>query len=375
MNQLETELRDLLEDRARQVDELPRMEEAVRRAKLRRAMNAGTALLAVIVIAAVGTMAVRAIVEPEAARFAPATPDRSIAGEYGFGSESSDGDYPIIASGVFRDASWELIGKTVTRPTHDTVEVRLEITKDGRTVSDQIDVLPGDDVLMNRHMRTGNLLDGADAVFGATVAGVDLLEVEVAGEATLLPAHTFRDYDSRSTITADYYIAFVPSDSAGSVHARNELGVDLDTETYGDLDLAPALVASGRTGSARWALEFDAVNDDRACLVFATSDEVSSECFTREQIESAGPLLVTTFEREEVLGVVAIMSAEVAYSRVDPEGSGQVTLPWSQPAQEDLDQWPLRLVAVGLEPGTHGTLQALDGSDEYGGDVIAEEPF
>lgn len=375
MTQLENELRDLLDDRARRVEELPPMQEVVRKAKLRRAMNAATALLALLLIGTVGTIGVRALLDPGAPRLAPATPDHSIADEYGFGSESSDGDYPVIASGEFRGASWKLTGKTVTRPSYDTVHVVLEVTKEGRAVSGEVEVVPGDDVLMNRHVKAGDLLDGADVVFGATVPGIDLVEVEVAGEDMIFPTHTFADYDSHSTITADYYIAFVPSDSGGSVHARNELGVDLDTEAYGDLQLGPNLVASGRTGQARWRVEFDAVSEDRACLVFTTSDEVGSECFTTEQIEGAGPLLVASFQREEVLGLVAIMSAEVAHVRVDPEDSGQVTLPWSEPPREDLDEWSLRFVAVGLPPGMHGTLQALDGSDEYGGEVIAEEAF
>jgi hypothetical protein len=73
-----------------------------------------------------------------------------------------------------------------------------------------------------------------------------------------------------------------------------------------------------------------------------------------------------------VLGVVAIISDDVGHVRLAREGTIPVTLPWFQPPNEDLAEWPLRLVAVGLPPGSHGALQAI-GAD--GESVIARQRF
>jgi hypothetical protein len=197
------------------------------------------------------------------------------------------------------------------------------------------------------------------------------VEISVAdGNDTMIPAHRFTDYDATTTIIADYYIAFIPGGARGFVHARDELGIDLDLETYGRVSLAPHVVVTGTLGEASWNVEFAPTQKDRFCLVFTASD-IGSECVTREQLDSAGPLLVRTFERDDVLGIVAILSNEVGSVRLARDGLEPVVLPWFQPPQEDRDEWPLRLVAVALEPGTHGTLQAFTG----GAEIIAEKKF
>ena len=370
MNELELDLRQLLTERADTVSALPQMQRTVRRARVRRVANAGIATLAMVAIASVGVAAVEMFFRSEP-RLGVATPGFTTEGPYGF--TSVEGSHPTIASGQFRGADWRLAGTVSTEAGIDTVHLQLSITKDAKTVLDEQDVAASDDVLVTSHVQGAEILDGADVVYGSTVPGLDSVEVDIAdGDGTLIRAHRFLDYDADTTITADYYIAFIPSDSPGFVHARDGLGIDIEVEEYGGVSLAPHVVASGSVAGAGWSLELAPTEPDRLCLVFSSA-EVGSECLTRDQIESAGPLLMVTFPRDDVLGVVAIMSAEVGDVRLVREGHEPDVLPWFETGQGELRDWSFRLVAVGLDPATHGVLRAdaLRDQDE----IIAEERF
>ena len=368
MNELELDLRQLLAERAQTVGALPQMQRTVRRARVRRAANVGVATLAVVALASVSVAAVEIFVRPEP-RPDVATPGITTEGPYGF--TSVEGSHPTIATGQFRGADWKLAGTVTTKDGSDSVHLELSITEDGQTVTDEQQVDATDDVMITRHVETIDLLDGAGVIYGATIPGVQSVEISVAdGNDTTISPHRFTNWDATTTITADYYIAFIPGGGRGFVHARDELGIDLELETYGRVSLAPHVVVTGALGEVAWNVEFAPTQKDRFCLVFAAGD-IGSECVTRAQLDSAGPLLVRTFERDDVLGIVAILSGEVGNVRLARDGQEPVYLPWFEPPQEDRAEWPLRIVAVALEPGTHGALQAFAG----GAEIIAEEKF
>ena len=115
-------------------------------------------------------------------------------------------------------------------------------------------------------------------------------------------------------------------------------------------------------GDENWSLEFaGGLQRDRACLVFAPDDE-GTRCFTRTELEQAGSLFVTVFDRDDIRGIVAIMADDVGSVRIRIPGRRPVMLPTFQPDRSELREWPIRIVAVGLEPGTEGRLEALDGN-------------
>lgn len=371
MNDIEMQLKEVMADRAGSVAVAPDMGRTLRRTRVRRTANAGVGILTVVALTTISVAGVRAFTSPDASGPDLAGPGYTTGGDYGFTSIA--GEYPTVASGEFRGAEWELTAMTVTERGIDTIDLQLEIRAGSRSRVEGLEVLPSDDLLMNRRVAASDVFEGADVVYGALVDSVDSAQVEVAdgGETTIEP-HRFSEYDSRSNMTVDFYIAFVPGDIPGFVHARDELGIDLDLEPYGEISLAPRVVASGEvpgTG-APWSLEFAALQPDRTCLVFLASGDPKNECLTRQQMEGAGPLLMVTFEAEDIKLVAAIMSDQVGNVQVEFDGRS-VYLPWFQPENDDMVQWPIRMVAVGLEPGTHGSLQATNGA----GEILAEERF
>ncbi|MGH2757077.1 MAG: hypothetical protein ACRDI3_04745 [Actinomycetota bacterium] len=368
MRDLEHQLTETLATRAGDVARRPPMDDTLRRVRTRRAFTAGLASVVVLAVAAGAVTLAQVLPNEDGEGLFPREQVITSEGPYGF--TSREGDYPTIASGEFRGATWKLTGKKVTERGIDSIDLELSITKGDAVITKQLEVVAADDVLMMRRAASSDVLGGADAVFGATTPGVDTVAVEVAdGRRTSVAAHLFTDYDSNSTITANYYVAFVPAKPPGFVLARDELGTDLDRETYGRVSLAPHVVASGKQGAVLWSLLFAGMQD-RACFVFST-EEQGSECFSRNRIAGAGPLLPIVFERPGVRGVVAVISDKVASVRLFIAGRAPLELPIFEPDRADRRSWPLRMVAVGLEPGARGRLVALNGAQK----VMARERF
>lgn len=361
------ELAPLLVAKAEEVAPIPRTHDALRRVRARRTITAGIAGV-VVVAALIGGAAVTRVVSGQDGRIFG--PREQILSEGRYGFVSLRGDYPMIASGKFRGATWELSGKRVMQRGIDHVRLELAILRDGSTITGQQDVVTSDDDLTMRRLRAGELLDGADAIFGATTTGIETVAVEVAdGDRTSVPAHLFTNYVSRSTVNAHYFVAFIPADDPGFVLARDGLGTDLDRKTYGGVSLAPSVIASGKQGRTLWSLQFSG-RGGRACLDFSTLEQ-GGECYGRGEIENGGPLTMSVFKRAGVRGVVAIISATVASVHLKTAGGPAVELPWFEPPRAERRRWPLRIVAVGLEPGTKGTLIARNKA----GRVIAKKRF
>jgi hypothetical protein len=372
LNEFEVDLRDMLQSRAGDVTTQPQMHETLRRTKVRRVTNVGFATLCLIVIVGVAVVAVQAFLVPTQRRTEEILrPAVTTDGPYGFTSVT--GEYPVVATGEFNGATWELTGTTVAEGEADHVDLKLTISRDGSSVIDEVRVDATDDVMLNRYVEATDMLDGAHVVYGATVPGVDSVEVAVAdGSETVIPVHRFTDYDSQGTIRADYFLAFVPGDAPGFVHARDELGTDMDLEAYGRVSLAPHVVATGKVGDAAWSFEFaGGLVKDRFCIVFAPVAG-GSDCFTRTELEEAGPILLATFESDDVSVVVGIIRDDVGPVQLVREGMDPADLRWFSPPDEDRADWPLRFVAVGLPPGTHGAIQAYAGDGET---QLEEERF
>lgn len=376
MNQLEIELKQMLSDRALDPGSLPQIRPTVRRARVRRVVTAGVGTLVAVALATVSVAGVRAFTSTDVSPPDVAGPGYTTKGSYGF--TSVEGEYPVVARGEFRTSEWELTAVTSDRGEMPTVLVQLSVSSEGRTSVEEFEVLPSDDVLMTSHIEAPPGL-GAGVVFGATVPGIDSVEVDVAdGDGTRIAPHRFVNYDSRSEMTVDYYVAFIPEEVSGFVHARNELGIDIELEGFGGARMAPHVFTGGRvvvdgepTGIG-WNLEFGVVGQDRACLVLATeTSEHESRCFTHRDIRDAGPLHVVTFEHDDMTLVAALIGGEVGNAQLTVGGGEPMTLPWFQPKDEDLAEWPVRVVAVGLGSGSHGVLQAI--ADDGG--ILEEASF
>lgn len=361
MNELELELQQLMTERAGAVRAIPNARNAVRRARVRRAANAGVATLVVVALAAVGTGAVRSFVRPNE-KVEVAGPGAE--SDYSF--TATEGEYPTVATGEFRGSTWEL---TATAIDDLSVDLMLTIEEGATHITKSVPILATDDSLLIEHVDAAAQLDGAHVVFGATTESVKDVEVNVAdgnvaeSERIFLPARRFLGYDSQNSIHVDYFIAFVPGDAPGFVHARDALGVDYEVEPYGDVSVAPHVVASGVSGEAAWSVEFASTEEDRFCIVFMAVD-IGSQCVTRDQLEAAGPLHLIQFERDNVLGLVGVISGDVSQTILHVDGNDPATLRWFEPPNEELGNWPIRMVAVGLPPGTHGTIEATFGETD-----------
>ena len=295
--------------------------------------------------------------------------ERTTSGPYGFTSTPGTSP-PVIASGTFRNALWELRGEPQLR-SRRVVRLELElVVKDSPLEVVSLEVVRGADRLLLAH-QAPDLLDGtAEVVFGAVAPRVDSVAVDfpLAPEPSVAP-HLFTDHETPTGAPIDYFLAFIPPDVNGFVSARNQLGIDLDIGEINGGVPSPR-IAGGQVGNptsefdrARhagyWWLDFRG-HPDRACLALQSSLGTKSRCFTRVEIDAQRPLLVRTFLGEDVTCVVAILRGDVEGVRLQLPGEKSTVLPLTQPLSYQLRRWPLRIAVVGVVPGTTGTLDAFD---------------
>lgn len=363
MSHLEDDLRAVLNQRAASVAASPeRRASTLGRARNRRRLTAAGGLVAVIAVVA-GTFALVKGPLAEENALDPAGDGRD-----SYAVTSSPGEGDVIARGAFRDATWVLRGEREPMQ-HGQDGIRLvlgiENAKGDSFETDSV-VLAGDDVLHMADAMPDVLGDDAAVVFGATTPGVDSLAVDFRlrdyPRRTIIP-HRFTDYRPSGAIAADYFIAFVPRLDLMWVAARNEVGVDLDVETINvDPATAPQIV-SGRAiepgqefNEGIWWVEW--VDRGAACLVFRPNGLM--HCFSRSEIAEAGPgLLVAEFDTKNILGIAAVLGEGTDAVRVELDNGRSAVVPPVQPPQEELDEWPLRIVVVGVEPGTSGRLETI----------------
>lgn len=361
MTELERDLRTVLTERAADIRMPPEVrDEALRRARRRRMVTVAGVAAVFVALAATSTIAVQATLF-DAAPVRPAHQDRAHETDGPYGFSSRPGRYPVIATGTFRDARWTLEGvEERIGPGVHSMRMILTIDGNGAEFRSELRVDATDDVLLVEHVEPGPALDGeAGVVFGAAIKGLDSIVVDVAAPGDSIPTHRFDRYSPRSDINADYVIAFVPVGEKGFVAARDELGVDLDLEPLGGIDVAPGIISSGEADGVGWTVGFVG-RRNRACVVFDAGVR-ETHCWSRAEVERRPPLLMKVFEGPELKGIVAVLSDEVWDVRVRPRGGDPVVMAWAQPPNDELRRWPLRLVSVGLPSGSRGVLEALEG--------------
>ena len=363
MERIELELKELMMERATGATKVPPIRPTLRRARGRQAVTVALAASVAVAVAG-GVVGARALLRDDPApRLAAPIED----GAYSF--RSTPGEPPVVATGEFRGARWEL---TATSLEDDigSVELALVVTRGDEEARGHAGVYPGDSAVAAQSLFETDLLDGASAVFGAVMPEVVGVDVRVVGrDDVAIAAHRFRG--ERRLGATDYFLAFVPGGSQGFVHARDELGIDLGMSGYGGAQVPERLVASGEAGDESWTLEFGEGDGGRGCLEFSSETDTGTICVTPEDVGADEPMAMLVFEPAGALGIVGIISDEVGYVRVVTDKGVEHDLPWSQPPGSFRDVWPVRIVTAGLEPGTSGRFLVYGGA----GELIDEQPF
>lgn len=234
MNDVENALSRLLEERAEGVAPGSGHREAtLRRARRRRLANAVTAGVASLAVVAGGIGGVRALEsEPEARPATERTRDtEATAGEYGFRSKT--GRYPYAAQGRFRSWRWELRAAAVSSAPDAGVRLTFGLERGRRrlTITPALLVRNLDDGLVVDYEDGGWILDGEVAVvFGAAAPETESVEVWIHQTDRRYRAHVFEGHDSRTSLDADYYVAFVPANRLGLVIAHDADGREVGVE-------------------------------------------------------------------------------------------------------------------------------------------------
>ena len=369
MNPMENELRTLLADKAEEVS-MPhgRHSETLGRARRKRAVTGAATVLAACALVAGGvTLAADIGREDGAPRPLPAHREDDATYEF----SANPGAFPVIAEGEFRDGTWELRGTPEElAPGVDQIRLKLTVTNGSALRSTTNLVQPGDAALMVVHDDLDGLFeDDAGVVFGATTPNVAAVDVELASSRQTLTAFLATDYDSRSTITASYYVAFVPKDLRGWVVARDAAGVDLEREPMGQVPDDPETVASGKAGDVKWGLSIGRRGrGGPACWTLGGSEH--NGCLSAETVADAAPIYLEVSRDFGVTHLVAFLSRP-APVRMTLEGEEPVMLQRFDLPTRMAGRWFRHLVVVGLEAGATGRLEVLNA----GGKVVARRTF
>jgi hypothetical protein len=363
MERIELDLKDMMAAQAETARDLPPLGRTVGRARRRRVAN--MALAGSLAVAAVvgGATGVRVITRDES------PPDVAAPSEGSFEFTSTPGAGDVVATGEFRDLRWELTAEA-THGEFPELDIQMGVFRGGVRTTDRVQALPTDAAVVAQGLLHREFLGDAQVVYGALRADVESVGVAVSAtdDPTITP-HRFAG--AGGELDVDYFVAFVPEEWGGFVHAYDEAGIIVGTSSYGGVQMSPSQVAAGKSGDVPWGVEFIGDADDRACITFYADYEQGRECVTAGDIDDADPMLLLTFQRPRVAGFVAFISDDVGFVRLVTDDGFTHDLPWFSPPDHERADWPLRLVAVGLESGTSGTLRVFDG----GGNVIDEQRF
>lgn len=236
MNDIERELKLMLNERAGGVRGARDSNGTLRRARRRRVAAAGAAAMLSLVIATGAVAAFRGL-RPDEAKEA-AAPDG--AGRYRF--TSTRGEYPYVATGTFRDTEWGLRAARVALPPEADFRVTVMLTREGRNAAGSFELSEIDETLTSGKVSDAHVLGReVEVVFGAVTPDVAAVEIEIRdGGGTTIPAHVFHEHDAQAAyLAAGYYIAFVPRDAEGDVVALDRNGAVLDGEPLSEAGNPP----------------------------------------------------------------------------------------------------------------------------------------
>jgi hypothetical protein len=354
MTEIDKQLRELLKDKALSISADPGgLGATLERARRRRA---GTVVLsAVVVLAGVAaTVAIATFISnPRAIQPAPPENHSEVTGRDWDGSITNE--YPEIARGEFRGRRWVFEGER--GDLGDGIDkVDLTFTIEGPEGSEVAtgEVLPSDEVLRDNELA---LDDGsAHVVFGSTLEDIQTVEA-VLDDGSHHGALMFTGYDSRSTITVQYFVLFLSPGADGFLFARDPNGVDWEREPIGSTpapepDSGPLL--SGAYGGEAWELNAE-WSQNRACLNVAYGGRTVEECFEDTgEPGGEGLLLADLSFGDGVRALVGLMDFDLQNLRLD-FGDRSFSLHHSLDPHPDLG-FPF---AVLVDGDSHGRITAV----------------
>ena len=265
MTEIDRQLREVLRDKALSISaDFGRHGATLDRARRRRA---GTVVLsAAVVLAGVAAGVAIATSTPRPNDIQPAPPDNSEEVSHREWNGSITNEYPEIARGKFRGRQWVLEGAR-GELAEGVDKVDLTFTIEGPDGPERAtgEVVPDDDALQDHELPLGD--DSAHVVFGSALEEIYTVDA-VLDDGSSHHALMFTGYDSRSTITAQYFVMFLPWGADGFVFARDRNGVDWEREPIGatpEIEAGSGPLLSGSFAQDAWELNAN-WGESRACL-------------------------------------------------------------------------------------------------------------
>ena len=361
MTEHETRLREMMEDRVDSVvADRSRQVPTMRRARTRRVATVLLSVMAVLAVVGGGVIAARSIGEPAA--FGPAGGEQQ--GEaHSWGWDGSlTNKYPEIARGTFNGRKWVLEGRRelLDESTDKLVlTMTVDVADDGTAAqSATAEVLPSDDPLINQEMV---LSDGsARVVFGAVLDEVYSVET-VLEDGMRSGAYIATGYDSRSTITAQYFVTFLRPESDGYLFARDYFGVDYERAPIGD---APEIepenlpLLSGAFDGKSWTAEASSTDSEMCMNILVDRGPQEGRCYTAEEVDES--LVVHTGELgSSATALIGFLPLDHTNLEITVDGR---TLPLRHSFDpHDKIGFPFALVVTA---NSHGTVTAVDSEGE-----------
>lgn len=232
MNDIETAVAAMLSRRAERIEPVAGHRDSTLRGARRRRVAAAVGAAAVSIAVVVGGLAgVRALERPQGVR--PVAPDVATESSGAYGFTSRPGEYPFAATGEFRGAKWQLRVAAVTPGQAGPTRITFQMRKRLRSSMTSQALATRVDPLFVRYEESAFVFEGEVAmVFGAVAPETETVDVWINGidrpERTF-DAHLFESYDAKNGRRADYFAAFVPSNSLGLVIAKDGDGDEVGT--------------------------------------------------------------------------------------------------------------------------------------------------
>lgn len=235
MSDVELTLAAMLADRAERIEpQHGHRERTLGRARRRRVLNTVTAGVVSLAVVAGGIGAVRALDTAPAVR--PAAPGESgktlaTAGGYGFWSRAG-AEYPYVATGFFRSAEWQLRAAAVSFEPDAYTRLTLQLRLRGSETGASTGLKTLDGLFVTYQPVDDWAGEGFAMVFGAAPPDAETVDVLVernGADPERIEAHVYEGYDPKTSLVADYYVAFVPDGATGRVVAHDGEGREVES--------------------------------------------------------------------------------------------------------------------------------------------------